>query len=160
MKRRESSAPEADVALVLEGTYPYVRGGVADWVHQLMHALSDLRFHLIFIGATHADYGPLRYTLPPNVTGLETHFIMESLPRGRVWPAAPARPPVAALERVHEALEAGDAEGAWDATLRLFDPRRGMTVRQFLRAPAVWGLPPCGGSCAGGISSDARTSRS
>lgn len=34
-----------DVCLILEGTYPYVVGGVSSWVHDLIRAQGDLRFH-------------------------------------------------------------------------------------------------------------------
>lgn len=34
-----------DVCLVLEGTYPYVVGGVSSWVHDLVKAQADLNFH-------------------------------------------------------------------------------------------------------------------
>jgi hypothetical protein len=40
----------ADVALVLEGTYPYVRGGVSSWVHHLIRGLPELSFSIVFIG--------------------------------------------------------------------------------------------------------------
>jgi hypothetical protein len=32
----------ADVCMLLEGTYPYVRGGVSSWVHHILTGLSDL----------------------------------------------------------------------------------------------------------------------
>ncbi|MFN3829082.1 MAG: DUF3492 domain-containing protein [Tepidimonas ignava] len=41
----------ADVMLLLEGTYPYTRGGVAAWVDQLVRAHPQLRFHAVYIGA-------------------------------------------------------------------------------------------------------------
>ena len=41
---KKSSASPADVCLVLEGTYPYVSGGVSTWVHQIVTALSDVTF--------------------------------------------------------------------------------------------------------------------
>ena len=46
-------AAAADVCLVLEGTYPYVRGGVSTWVHDLIGSLPDLRFALL-IGVVYA----------------------------------------------------------------------------------------------------------
>jgi len=43
-----SDAPLADVTLLLEGTYPYVQGGVSHWVHQLITGLPEYRFAVIF----------------------------------------------------------------------------------------------------------------
>src|SRR5690348_5925935 len=34
----------ADVCLLLEGTYPFVRGGVSAWVHQFIGGLPELSF--------------------------------------------------------------------------------------------------------------------
>lgn len=67
----------ADVALLLEGTYPYVSGGVASWVHQIISGLPDLRFALVFLGSQREQYGKMKYKLPDNVVHLDTHFIME-----------------------------------------------------------------------------------
>ena len=40
-----------DVTLILEGTYPYVAGGVSTWVHQILGAYPDRSFALLHIGA-------------------------------------------------------------------------------------------------------------
>lgn len=69
--------PHSDICLLLEGTYPYVRGGVSSWVHQLIQGLPQYRFYLVFIGGTRESYGPQYFSLPDNVVGLETHYIME-----------------------------------------------------------------------------------
>jgi glycosyltransferase involved in cell wall biosynthesis len=70
----------ADVTLLLEGTYPFVSGGVSSWVHQIVSGLPDLRFALVFIGGDPESYDRMRYELPPNVVHLEEHFLGE-LPR-------------------------------------------------------------------------------
>src|SRR5439155_7364424 len=45
-----SGAAGADVCLVLEGSYPYVKGGVSTWVHDLIGSLPELRFALVHVG--------------------------------------------------------------------------------------------------------------
>lgn len=65
----------ADVTLLLEGTYPYVHGGVSAWVHQLIRGLPELRFSIFFIGGAREAYGEPRYMLPPNVVRMEQHFL-------------------------------------------------------------------------------------
>ena len=37
----------ADVCLILEGTYPFVAGGVSSWTHDLIRGLPEIRFHLL-----------------------------------------------------------------------------------------------------------------
>ncbi|MET0387080.1 MAG: GT4 family glycosyltransferase PelF [Polyangiales bacterium] len=85
--------PVADVALLLEGTYPFVRGGVSSWVHQIVTGLPERTFSLIFVGGRRKDYGELRYELPKNVLHLEKHYLedawKETKPgRSRARPAA------------------------------------------------------------------------
>jgi polysaccharide biosynthesis protein PelF len=69
-------ANKADVALILEGSYPYVHGGVASWMHQIIQAYPDIKFALIFIGSNPKDYPKgLRYELPKNIVHMETHYL-------------------------------------------------------------------------------------
>ncbi|MDX1799793.1 MAG: DUF3492 domain-containing protein, partial [Marinobacter sp.] len=56
--------PAIDVTLLLEGTYPYIKGGVSSWVHQIVSGLPELRFAVIFLGSRREDYGPRQYDLP------------------------------------------------------------------------------------------------
>lgn len=57
----------ADVCMVLEGTYPYVQGGVAEWTHRLITDMPELSFHLWCITPRHR---PAAYPLPRNVVGM------------------------------------------------------------------------------------------
>lgn len=68
---------QADVTLLLEGTYPYVRGGVSSWVHELITGLPELRFSLVYLGATatSAEEVP-QYKIPKNVVALHRYFLM------------------------------------------------------------------------------------
>jgi polysaccharide biosynthesis protein PelF len=72
----------ADVCLILEGTYPYVSGGVSTWTHDLLRAQSHLKFHLVCLLPQNADL-TLRFKLPENVIGV-THIQVGSLPKGVV----------------------------------------------------------------------------
>lgn len=68
------SSPTADVTLVLEGTYPYVAGGVSTWVHQILGAYPHRQFALLHIGSQPGMYGKPRYAIPGNVVQLsEAH---------------------------------------------------------------------------------------
>jgi glycosyltransferase involved in cell wall biosynthesis len=72
-------ASEIDVCLLLEGTYPYVRGGVSAWVHQLVVGLPELRFSVVFIGGQRPEHAAPRYEVPPNVVHLEAHYLEDAL---------------------------------------------------------------------------------
>ena len=67
----------ADVTLLLEGTYPFVSGGVSSWVHQIIRGLPEIEFALVFLGGSPDAYEKIRYELPKNVVHLEEHFLGE-----------------------------------------------------------------------------------
>lgn len=71
---------KADVCLILEGTYPYVTGGVSGWAHALIQEQSHLSFHLLAIVPRDAEL-ELKYELPSNVVGLTT-VRLNDLPEG------------------------------------------------------------------------------
>lgn len=66
-----------DVTLLLEGTYPFVRGGVSTWVHDLIIGLPEFTFSLVYLGAEKPREEKLRYELPSNVSKLHCHYLMD-----------------------------------------------------------------------------------
>lgn len=72
-------AESADIGLLLEGTFPYVSGGVSSWVNQIIRGFPQYTFALVFIGSRPEDYGTAKYTLPDNVVHLETHYLYNQL---------------------------------------------------------------------------------
>lgn len=70
----------ADVCLFLEGTYPYVSGGVSGWTHDLITSQPQLTFHLTCILAPDAKT-KFCYELPKNVVGM-SHIYLQKLPEG------------------------------------------------------------------------------
>jgi glycosyltransferase involved in cell wall biosynthesis len=73
-------APRADIALLLEGTFPYVRGGVSAWVNQIILGFPEYRFSICFIGSRRNDYEQMHYRLPPNVVHFEEHYLHDESP--------------------------------------------------------------------------------
>ena len=57
-------AADADVCLLLEGTFPYVRGGVSSWVNEMLRSYPEIRFAIAFIGSREEDYKAAAYALP------------------------------------------------------------------------------------------------
>jgi polysaccharide biosynthesis protein PelF len=45
---RESKS--ADIAVILEGSYPYIFGGVSGWMQQIIQAFPNYTFAVIFLG--------------------------------------------------------------------------------------------------------------
>jgi len=86
-----------DVCLLLEGSYPYFRGGVSSWVHQLVGGLGELSFTVAHLRDCDDPHRPDVYAVPANV---EVHDVpldpdrdepcaqtLERLPEARVYHA-------------------------------------------------------------------------
>ncbi|MDR6490849.1 glycosyltransferase involved in cell wall biosynthesis [Paraburkholderia terricola] len=71
-------AADADVCLLLEGTFPYVRGGVSSWVNDMIRSYPELRFSIVFVGSRQEDYEGAAYALPDNVVHFEAHYLYEA----------------------------------------------------------------------------------
>ncbi|WP_118182360.1 GT4 family glycosyltransferase PelF [Paraburkholderia phosphatilytica] len=73
-------AQSADIGLLLEGTFPYVSGGVSSWVNQVIRAFPEYTFALCFLGSRPQDYPKQSYPLPDNVVHLENHYLYDFPP--------------------------------------------------------------------------------
>lgn len=69
----------SDICLILEGTYPYVPGGVSTWTHDMLLSQSETTFHIIAI-LPPGEVPEMVYELPENVTGITPLPLMD-LPR-------------------------------------------------------------------------------
>lgn len=85
-KETEREHKEADICLLLEGTYPYVRGGVSSWVHQMISGMPELTFHLIFLGGHPDFYDSAAYEFPPNVVGFDVYFLLSNQSNSKPTP--------------------------------------------------------------------------
>ena len=65
------------ICLVIEGAYPYVAGGVASWIHQIITKLNEFDFYLIVLLASEEDSKKVKYKLPENVKGIYHIFLQK-----------------------------------------------------------------------------------
>lgn len=77
MDKLNRRAADCDVMLLLEGTFPFVSGGVSSWVNQIIRAFPAIRFGICFVGSRRSDYDGARYALPDNVVHFEDHYLHE-----------------------------------------------------------------------------------
>ncbi|MFN0299836.1 MAG: GT4 family glycosyltransferase PelF [Burkholderiales bacterium] len=103
MSTRQNSV---DIALLLEGTYPFVSGGVSGWVHQMLQGFPELTFAVIFIGSRRNDYGSQKYEMPPNVSVMQTHYLYDQEDLPRVTPVKGDAATFDRVERMHEYFRA------------------------------------------------------
>lgn len=78
MTKSLPTATQVDILLLLEGTYPYVAGGVSSWVHQLIQLFPEYQFGAIFLGGKKDDYKEQLYGLPDNLAHLEVHYLFDT----------------------------------------------------------------------------------
>jgi len=128
----------ADVCFLLEGTYPFVAGGVSSWVHELIKANPDLSYHLVTLLPHRNSPQTRRYEVPANVVGL-TPVYLQDLPAGRRH-----HPEIPALMRRLEPLLAklvGGGGGLEEIAemIRLLRPHADSLGRHaLLNSPASW----------------------
>jgi len=130
----------ADITLLLEGTYPYVRGGVSSWVHELVCALSEFTFSIIFLGSSPDSYGSIKYDMPENVLHLEAHFLMVPWQVGEPAPRKGSPEHFQDVARIHKVFKGqSDEQGAilGDAIHKLMK-RDGLTAEDFLYSRQSW----------------------
>lgn len=117
---------KADVCLILEGTYPYVTGGVSGWAHELIQEQSHLSFHLLAIVPRDAEL-ELKYTLPSNVVGLSI-VRLNDLPLGAETSSSVAR-------RLHSALREPIASLTSEKTMDIDELKRVMQALNAVSSP-------------------------
>ncbi len=133
-----SKALTADVCMILEGTYPYVAGGVSTWTHDLIRGSKDTSFHIVSLLAKD-EPRTMRYELPANVTGI-THIFIQDLHKGARFMLGLERlmlqlEPI--LMRIHRS--GGLSEVA--ELLALLKPKGDRLGRNpLLNSPAAWRL--------------------
>ncbi|MBC7332878.1 MAG: GT4 family glycosyltransferase PelF [Actinobacteria bacterium] len=72
------------ICLLLEGSYPYVTGGVSTWAQMLIRNMGDFGFILYTIGAEEKYRSKYKYSLPGNVLEIHEIFLDEMVrERGR-----------------------------------------------------------------------------
>jgi len=77
MAKYVRKSKSVDIMILGEGTYPYIRGGVSSWIHQLLVGLPEFTFGIIFLGSRAEDYREMLYELPPNLVHLEVHYMFD-----------------------------------------------------------------------------------
>jgi polysaccharide biosynthesis protein PelF len=131
----------ADICLLVEGTYPYVAGGVSSWLHALLSNLPEFTFTIVHLGSWPEPGREPRYRMPPNVVGLQELFLHD-----QGWPQRPAAarrssPVWHGLEEFHQALAAGQPGDAAGLVQRLNAHHPdGLRVSDLVYAPESWDL--------------------
>lgn len=109
------------VCFILEGSYPYVYGGVSSWAHQFMQAMPDTEFVLWCIGAKAENKGKFKYQLPENVVEVHEVFLDDAL-RLRGESGRIPRLTKDELTQLRNLLQSRDVD--WSILFELFQNKR------------------------------------
>ena len=71
----------ADICLILEGTFPYVTGGVSSWVYDLILNQPDKTFAILTIIPPKQKL-EFKYNIPENIISISNIFLYD-LPKGK-----------------------------------------------------------------------------
>ncbi len=132
----------ADVCLILEGTYPFVTGGVSSWVHRLVTKLNDLTFTIVHLSPK-PDYYPKghRYTLPDNVVGVREVYLQHAATESDMYsvPAGKWRETIETFQRLMTQLRDDDV-GAFDNFFRAVNEEANIEQLKLalLNSPEGW----------------------
>ncbi|MBU0651022.1 GT4 family glycosyltransferase PelF, partial [bacterium] len=66
---------KSDICLILEGTYPYISGGVSSWVYSFIKEFKELSFSIVFIGDKVPTTKIFKYNFPENIIDYREYFL-------------------------------------------------------------------------------------
>ncbi len=134
-------AEQVDVMLLLEGTFPYVSGGVSSWVNQIIRGFPELTFGAVFLGSSAEEYGERKYELPENLTHLQVHYLHDEHVSPPIETCRGDAEGFAILRRLHGWFNAPHPDGL-PAELKqasfYFNRTGGVDYTQFLYAERSW----------------------
>ncbi|HAT71372.1 MAG TPA: glycosyl transferase family 1 [Elusimicrobia bacterium] len=128
----------AQVTLLAEGTYPYVRGGVSAWMHDLVTGLPDTAFAIIFLGSRKQDYSGLKYKMPANVVHFEEHYLFDDSERPRRELLDGTKKAYALVTGIHEVFRKAKNMRIPDEVKKLDFYIKDVTFAQFLFSRSAW----------------------
>ncbi len=135
------TAQQVDVMLLLEGTFPYVSGGVSSWVNQIVRGIPELTFGGVFIGSSPGDYDGFKYELPDNFKHLQVHYLHGQQPNPPITPTPGDKKGFETLRRLHGWFANPCPDGLPDEFKQASfynRPSGGVDYKQFLYSEHSW----------------------
>lgn len=126
------------ICLIMEGSYPYVPGGVSTWAHDLISGMPEHQFVILSIMPSSEDSKEYHYDLPTNVVEIRTVHLEDYL---QVPPdTRPREPRFDSRERqaVRQFLRF-DRHVDFETVLKAIgDRERAGTISQFFKSRFFW----------------------
>lgn len=74
---KQEGSGDMKVCLIVEGSYPYVTGGISGWLQQMLRELKDMEFSILAIKATRNENMEFKYKIPQNVTEIKNIYLLD-----------------------------------------------------------------------------------
>lgn len=107
--------------LILEGSYPYISGGVSSWMHNYIKAMPEQEFVLWLIGASDDIRNQFCYDIPANVVEIHQIFLEDAL---KISSARKKRISFTTQESKAVCELMTFREPDWDSIFRIFQDRK------------------------------------
>ena len=117
------------ICFILEGNYPYVRGGVSTWVDGFIRTLPKHEFGLWTIADLEAKRGEFAYKLPDNVVSVDENFLSSSF-NLRINKNPNLKFSSKEREAISQLIRCGDPD--WSVLLNIFHLHPSKPVEFFL----------------------------
>ena len=121
------------IVLVLEGSYPYVHGGVSTWVHDYIQSMPDCEFLLWTICSLHQK-GRFVYELPDQVVEIKELVLDKTDKSSSPRPASFPKP---IYEELTHLVQGEELE--WSVLFDYFQEKNSAT-QSYLQSPALFQL--------------------
>jgi glycosyltransferase involved in cell wall biosynthesis len=123
------------IGLILEGTYPYVTGGVSNWVHTLLTNLPEFEFEIYHLKAV-TEPQTIKYKIPENVTAVHELNIFGDFESNSAQKAN-----LESLERIISQLSFGrDTRSIVPLAIDFIRENAGKNVRKMLKTKGFWNV--------------------
>ena len=140
------SRDEVDILMFAEGTYPYVKGGVSQWIYEVVSSLSEYKFGIVFLGAFEGLYTEPLYPLPENVVHLQIIYLFQKERNEHVFPHKAKAVNQKVLEKIKICHDIFKSSRGYDKGLsceiddigKMIDPENGFDYYQFLHSKESW----------------------
>jgi glycosyltransferase involved in cell wall biosynthesis len=117
------------ICFILEGNYPYVRGGVSTWVDGFIRSFPEHEFVLWTIADMESKRGQFAYKLPENVVSVEENFLDASF-NLRINKNPNLKFSASERDAISKLIRCGDPD--WGVLLNIFNLHPSKPVEFFL----------------------------
>ena len=133
-------AKSADICLILEGTYPFARGGVSNWVYELIRVFPQYTFAVIFLGTRKKDYSGFFYPILENVVHLDAYYLYDKRRMLDYTPRRIRKKTMNKVKTMHDKFKtyASDQSDDMSELFDLMKDNREISKKKFMRSRQAW----------------------